>query len=352
MRKTLRPMVAAIVGIATAATLFGAVPASAGVLTDPPNTPPKSDVVGVGSDTTQDVMGLVGPTLAKSGFSANYNATNPRNKLWGYDAFGSPSSITPSQGCDEIVRPSGSSAGIAALKADQAAGNNCIDYARSSRVKNPATDGDLVFVPFARDGVTWATYPKTAGGTRFNAPKDLTTAQLTSIFNCSVTNWNEVGGKNAPIEPYLPQSGSGTRSFWLAAIGVPTPGPCVNQPAAFPENDGSATPVEDRPNAILPYSIAKYVAQTNGLGDDVRAGSVLRNINGTKPIVRDRLNADFSPAFLRNVFNVLKPEDLGKKAISKVFATDGYICNHAKITQTFGFGKLTGASCGYTPPAP
>jgi len=347
MRQRLRPVIATVIGLAVASTLLGAGSASAAVSTDPPSTPPKSDIVGVGSDTTQDVINLDGPTNRTSGFTINYNNTNPDAKLWAYDAFGDPATIVTSQGCAPITRPAGSSAGVAALKADQASGDGCIDFARSSRVKNPATDGNLEFVPFARDGVTWATFPRQPGTKRFNAPKNLTTAQLTSIYNCSVTNWNQVGGRNGQIAAYLPQSGSGTRSFFLAAIGVPTPGGCVNQPVGFPENDGSAVPVADRKNAILPYSIARYVAQTKGTSEDVRAGAVLREINGTKPVVDKKLNPGFTSSFLRQVFNVLKPEDMSDPDFQAVFAADGYICTHPRITQAFGFGQLSGASCGY-----
>ncbi len=347
MRSSLRPAFATFVVLAASATLFGGSPASAGVATDPPSTPPKSDLVGVGSDTTQEVIGLDNGKKKKSGFTINYNATNPDAKLWSFDAFGDPATIVTSQGCDPITRPAGSSAGIAALKADETAGTDCIDYARSSRVKNPATDGDLVFVPFARDGVTWAAFPKVTGGKKFNAPRNLTTAQLTGIYDCTFTNWNQVGGKNAPIVAYLPQSGSGTRSFFLGAIAVPTPGPCVLQPAGFPENDGSAVPAADRKSAILPYSIAKYLAQSKGAQEDLRAGSDVRQINGTKPIVHKKLNGSFSASFLRQVFNVIKPADQGSADFDAVFATDGYLCTHPKITQKFGFGKLTGASCGY-----
>ena len=347
MRHSFRPVIATIIGLAAATTLLGAGPAAATVATDPPSTPPLSDIVGVGSDTTQDVIGFSGTSKKKSGFTVNYNDTDPAAKLWSFDAFGDPGTIVTSEGCAPITRPSGSSAGIAALKADEAAGTNCIDFARSSRVKNPATDGDLVFIPFARDGVTWATFPKTPGSKKFNAPANLTTAQLTSIYTCEVTNWSQVGGKNAPIKAYLPQSGSGTRSFWQTAIGVPTPGACVLQPAGMPENDGSAVPAADRKNAILPYSIARHIAQDKGTSEDVRAGATLRNVNNTKPIVAKKLNPDFSPAFLRQVFNVLKPADQASPEFEALFATDGYICTHPKITEAFGFGKLSGASCGY-----
>ena len=44
------------------------------------------------------------------------------------------------------------------------------------------------------------------------APANLTRAQLQGIYNCTFTNWNQVGGSNGQIERYWPQSGSGTRS--------------------------------------------------------------------------------------------------------------------------------------------
>jgi len=337
-------MLATVIAAAALTAMVSANPAFASVATDPPTVPPKSNVVGVGSDTTQDVMGLDSGTLATSGFAANYNATNPNQELWSWDATGS-ATIVPSETCAEITRPNGSSAGITALLSDEATGAECIDYARSSRVKNTATDGDLVFVPFARDGVTWATFPRAEGGTTFNAPVTLTTAQLNDIYECTVTNWNQVGGKNATIKPFLPQSGSGTRSFWLTAIGVTTPGTCVDQ--SVQENSGEAIPAVDRPNSIAPYSIAKHLAQTNGIGDDLRDGIVLKQIDGIKPVVNNKLNTSFPANYLRDVFNVLKPADLTKKSISKIFSTTGYICKHPEITKTFGFAALKGTACGY-----
>lgn len=334
----------AAAAVALVATM-GVIPASA---TDPETTPRLQDIVGVGSDTTQDVVGQDSGNLATSGYTENVNAISPPSlKVYSFDATGS-ATITPAQGCAAITRPNGSSSGITALLNDQAAGLGCIDFARSSRVKNPATDGNLIFVPFAKDGVTWATYPTVPGGSTFNAPINLTTAQLGSIYNCTVTNWNQVGGQNAAIKAYLPQSGSGTRSFFLSAIGVTTPGPCVLSPAVFQENNGEEVPSADRPNAILPYSIAKYIAQTSGVSADVRGGSVLKNINGTKPLTSGgRLNTSFTAAFLRDVFNVIKPEDAGSSAFVRLFGRSGFICQRDNITQTFGFAALPASQCGY-----
>jgi ABC-type phosphate transport system substrate-binding protein len=331
----------AALGFALAAALGGA-PAYA---TDPSATPAARDVVGVGSDTAQDVMELKSTTLAKSGYSAGYNATKPANLLWGFDASGS-AKITPKKGCAAIARPNGSGAGITAVKADEAAKKHCVDYARSSRPKNAATDGDLLFVPYARDGVSWAAFP--ASGATFHAPANLTTAQLTQVYTCAVTNWNQVGSANAPIAAYLPQATSGTRAFFLGAIGVTSPGACVKQPSTLEENSGAGIPAADRPNAILPYSIARWIAQKKGVSKDNRAAAVLRNIDGKAPLTSaGALNSGFAPAYLRLIYNVLKPADKGSAAFSKVFARSGYLCTHPAVAATFGFAALPASSCGY-----
>jgi ABC-type phosphate transport system substrate-binding protein len=315
--------------------------------TDPPSTPARADLVGVGSDTAQDVMGLKGSTLAKSGYSANYNATRPASKLWGFDATGS-ANITPKAGCAAIPRPNGSGAGISALAADESGGTHCVDYARSSRAKNAATDGDLFFVPYAKDGVSWAAFPTRAGGTTFNAPTTLTTAQLKSVYTCAKTNWKDVGGRNAKILAYLPQAGSGTRTFFLGAIGVSTPGTCVKSPSTLEENNGAKIPAADRPFTIVPYSIAKWIAQKNGVSKDNRAGAVLRNVNGKAPLTsRGALNTGFAPAHLRLIYNVIKPADKTSAPFTKVFARTGYLCTHPAIVGTFGFAALPARSCGY-----
>ncbi|MDP9240211.1 MAG: substrate-binding domain-containing protein, partial [Actinomycetota bacterium] len=90
----------------------------------------------------------------------------------------------------------------------------------------------------------------------------MTTAQLTSIYNCTVTNWNQISGTlpSNTIQPYLPQVGSGTRKFFLTAIGLTdaTVGACVNQTQE--ENNGSF--LVGQPNRLAPYSIARWISQT------------------------------------------------------------------------------------------
>jgi hypothetical protein len=125
----------------------------------------------------------------------------------------------------QLERPDGSSAGIAALNEDQKDTNTvsgqssiyCIDYARSSRPPNTTTMEDA-FVALMRDAIDW-TYPTVKGETN-PEPKTLDHAQLVDIYTCKDTNWDQVGGKDAPIGVVIPQDGSGTRATWLLQLGI------------------------------------------------------------------------------------------------------------------------------------
>lgn len=69
------------------------------------------------------------------------------------------------------------------------------------RFKAPATE-----IPVARDGVTF--YVNEANGVT-----SLTPDQLRDIYNGEVTNWKQVGGKDAPIVLYSRENSSGTYVF-------------------------------------------------------------------------------------------------------------------------------------------
>ena len=346
-------------GFAAASILATSLPMMASA--EPTFTPGASDYVGVGSDTTQNVV---------NAFANKWNAKvpTPSSKWANFDAFlASPPTpdnivLRSTTGCDTPIARSttaGSSAGIASLLNDV---NGCIDYARSSRGKNAATDSNLLFIAFARDGVTWASFPVTSG--TVTTTGNLTTANLTSIYNCTVTNWKTIKSSlpSNPIEPYAPQSSSGTRKFFLTAIGVPTPGSCVRQPTIpLEENNGVAlqsavSAAGDNANLVVaPYSIAVFTAQKNGAPGvvDNRGGMTLRNIDGLVPVRAStgRLNPSFAPNFLRFVYNVVKP-DLTTGTIStrmrKLFGTSaqgGFVCNQTTIIQQQGFGSI-GTLCG------
>lgn len=360
MRLRLRTGIATFAALGVTAVL-AVIPGPAAA--DPPFVPDSTDLVGVGSDTTQDVLNAL---------AAGYNRRSPApaNRLASFDASGSPT-IVPQAGCGAINRPNGSSAGIAALRADTA---GCIEFARSSRGPS-ATDGGLRFIPFAADAVSWV---KTAAS---NAPAALSQAELRAIYTCTATTWNQVGGTStARIIPILPNTASGTRSFFLSAISATTtpvtPGSCVvngvrpSGGATIQENDarelslalpsgGSAT------NALVPYSVAKYVFQGKPNPNNVERGtSVIGNIDpilstdNADPVTgadtatgnTERLNTAFVSKFRRTVFNVV--ELVGGAVPTKfapVFRRSGYICSTAgdTIVRNQGFGVLAQTSCGY-----
>jgi ABC-type phosphate transport system substrate-binding protein len=167
--------------------------------------------------------------------------------------------------------PLGSSNGIKELELEGAdtptsPPNNDIaevDFARSSRAAIPgsaSTDdkAGLNFVSYAADAVPWwhlnkthgfgandCTYytngttiggAKTSLGTKTpsdpnssdpvsnpdsdNPQTGMTNTQLTGIYDGSITNWNQVGGYDAPIDVFIAQSGSGTESTWAGDLGL------------------------------------------------------------------------------------------------------------------------------------
>jgi hypothetical protein len=351
----------AAVSVALAAT---AVLALAGpAVADPSFTPDSSDLVDVGSDTTQDVL-----TALAVGYNARTPA--PADRLASWNATGSPT-IVPARGCAAIPRPDGSGAGITALKNDR---TGCLEFARSSRAATAADTG-LRFVPFAADAVSWA-----KAGTS-SAPASLSRAELRDIYTCTKRRWNQVGGtSSATIVPILPNQKSGTRGFFLAAISATTtpvtPGSCVvngvrpGTTTLVQENDSReltrALPAGGRAaNALLPYSVAKYVFQGKPRTiSPLRGSSVIGNIDAIArtdnpdPVTGQRtsttnteaLNTAFTSTFRRQVFNVIKLQGGAIPAkFAPVFGRNGYTCSNAgdAIVRSQGFGLLPQNTCGF-----
>jgi ABC-type phosphate transport system substrate-binding protein len=239
-------------------------------LADPPSgvIPQATDVVGAGSGTTQYLFDQLSHDYNSQHLTGvqlySWDATNPATGQGG-------DPIATKGGCPAIPRPGGSSPGITALeqntKDPSAPGSYCIDFARSYRgpqsTDPPFGPGGIAFVTLAGDAVTYATRDAASGGTK--APRSLTTAQLRAIYECQVTNWDQVGGRNAPIHAFLPQSGSDITSFFLTALGggvTPiTPGPCVSDGGNTLQQNEGVNPLLNDPDAIVPYSVGAYLAQ-------------------------------------------------------------------------------------------
>jgi ABC-type phosphate transport system substrate-binding protein len=355
-------------------------------------TAPVASVVGVGSDTIQNVLDQ---------FSADRNSANNSERLYSWDATNPVTgaigdNIPMKKGCTtsggvalpNIPRPDGSSAGITALTTmnGTASGHPCLDFARSSRARAGTDPTNITFVTLAGDAVTYSTQPGS------NAPANLTTAQLTAIYNCTDTNWNQVGGPNAPINAFIPQSGSGTRSFFLSALGLANPGACVSSSATqvgaagandntLEENEGTAASLNGtctngacpKADTIFPFSVGKYLAERfhsaacghtpttsqNLFGCNTRGTMNLDMINGTNPttpfppVASSVINSGFSSTFQRFLFEVVSGTNSIPSYLQTYFGPTGYVCTNAtakKDLKNYGFlvlpGGTTAGDCG------
>ncbi|MGF1430143.1 substrate-binding domain-containing protein [Kitasatospora sp. LaBMicrA B282] len=347
MRHTAAKLLASVAIAASMATI-----AAGQATADPSVTPAAQDIVGTGSDTIQAVLNQ---------FSTDYNAsltaagdtTSPR--LYSWDATPS-GNITPKTGASSIARPNGSGAGISALNNNT---NTTVDFARASRgpqSTDPSTDD---FVAFAKDGVSWA------GNTNGNAPANLTTADLYGIYTCSITNWNQITdvsgytGPNATIDAYIPQLNSGTRAFFLQAIGggtTVTPGSCVE--SYTPEENEGTDSVFSDVNSVFPYSAAHYIGQTVGghtTSTDAPGNLTLRSVDGVNPIASNALNPTFTASnYGRTVYNVVRDAEFNgtgtqATALQNIFGTNGWICTSSTAAadiSSYGFQALPGFACG------
>jgi phosphate transport system substrate-binding protein len=195
-------------------------------------------ITAAGSDTTQNVMAKILADDGTAGKTFNILAGNNQSTALPVPADGFclahtyhnqavsnswPNAGSPGQTGSEIPAPNGSGQGKTALNFSiaatapfngggaEVAPNGCIDVARSSGARSSGDPSTYEYYAFAQDVITW-------GSTSLSAPASLTQAQLQGIYNCTFTNWNQVGGTSGPIQRVLPQSGSGTLNTFLASV--------------------------------------------------------------------------------------------------------------------------------------
>ncbi|MDX6207530.1 MAG: hypothetical protein QOF39_3587 [Frankiales bacterium] len=295
---------------------------------DPVGAPSPRAINGVGSDTTQDVMNQVANDVAPGGVKA----------LGSWNATGS-ATITTKPGCT-LNRPNGSGAGVTALNNSLVANDGCVQFARSSSGVGATTPAGLTYIPFATDSVSYAV-TSTSG-----IPRALTKANLIAIYHCDPTL---VGtGPNWDITPVLPQSGSGTRSYWEGQMGIldadvnANAYPCIINGSKNGQliEEHSGTAMDDK--SIEPYSIAQYTDQSNGLVIDKRGRTTLGVIDGTDPQLS---NGNFSVK--RNVYNVIPTSKVADSTYASIFVGAGsLICADSATIVHYGFG--VNPNCGDT----
>jgi ABC-type phosphate transport system substrate-binding protein len=396
--------------VAATATALAVAPA----LADPVNshyrsiTPQPYDVVGAGSATTQNMVNALSVAYNKT--VRRHNSSHPFILSWDATPPHNPNLLTQQihtkAGCPKNLRPDGSSNGIKDMGSYGTVKYRgktypCINFARSSRPRSttdPANGpGGVSFVILAKDAVTYATTAVT------NVPNNLTTAQLTEIFGCSIpagngflaNTWGALLGAGAKDPtgspaPVLPQAGSGTLSFFAGDLGVATTEPTCGPAAALPatqdpeENEGVANIFRvgnvstgaPNPNVLYPFSIGSYIAQEfhspkpghkvgkgqNHFGNDFRGVLKLDELNGTQPTVTVgkakfvTINPKFSALFQRYVYDVVPystdkthiPAGLEKWFDSATVkgAPHGYFCQKGQNSIIENYGFLPTPFCG------
>jgi hypothetical protein len=278
----------------------------------------------------------------------------------------------------------GSSNGILELECDTQVGTApcqshgssvpvaAINAARSSRAPNNGLNGTsasdspgLNFVAYAEDAVPWFHFTEAQSKATPSAKvTSLSITQLAAIYNGSITNWDKVGGTNAPIRCYMAQSGSGTESTWATALSLTSATPkCLSlepNPSGhviFENEDANIIKNGDEADAIFYYSFGKFtvdcVASTgtcNGAhpsgknkvaegdesvttGGKAIAPSATTIQNGTYPIIR----------FLYNVYGNGTQADVpvATQATLNFVSEYGFLCKPGTATQTDSNTGLT-----------
>lgn len=252
----------------------------------------------------------------------------------------------------------GSGGGINQLCKQGLANVANMDYARSSRVPLPAAQGGsdctgLHFVGYARDGIAWECFPGVNAGctTLTTGTNSLTITQLKHIWvDCTITNWNQIGGSNKTIDVYAAQANSGTGVSWAAALGVTlASGQALSNCVANPNNPnqpGSNISAEntnalihingDEDNAIYYYSVGVY-HRTYGKAFTGADGSSLGLVNGKKATSTAIQNGSFPISrYLFNVYCAGDPANAnkcGNNSASPSWVKD-YVGEHGFICKS------------------
>jgi len=359
-------------------------------------------LVGLGSDTTQDVVNGLAKAIGG-------------NKIASYDATGSDSVVTrPAVGENALIQVpraanSGSGRDLLRVAIGQASSGSAtipstsvtvpitssvvgqIDFARSSSGPTTADGtGALTYVPFAKDAVTVAVNPLSplaAVPFTVTSAENHTSPSLSNVYRGLVTYayvsgttgsfvYQGVGDSSTvpvdavtgtqayKIQAYLPTAGSGTRSFFIGKLNALTEANITLLPAGtvkavygddnLPVQEHNGSVVENDLTAIVPFSISQWVAQSNSIEgvNDRRHSAILLPLNGVAPITG---TTTFSTnplytALTRDVYNIVPTRSALNPTtdIAKTFVgLNSLVCLQTATIEKYGFLSLP-TTCGNT----
>ncbi|MCL2801649.1 MAG: phosphate ABC transporter substrate-binding protein [Treponema sp.] len=204
--------------------------------------------------------------------------------------------LNPGSGID--IQGGGSSAGITAAETGAA------DIGMSSRWLK-RTEEYLWSIEIARDGLAVIVNPA-------NPILDLTLEQVRSIYSAEITNWSQLGGRQARIHIIAREEGSGTRSAFEEMV--------MNEeyritPRAIVQNSNGAVRqlVAGDPNSIGFISL--------GLVDQTVKAVKLGGIEATSENVMNGSYALFRPFLF--VSKSIPPAGLAMEFIEFILSPDG-----------------------------
>ena len=178
------------------------------------------------------------------------------------------------------IEPSSSNSnwGLGALR------NGMVDIALSSKPPE-AEDKNLVGHPVARDGLCMIVNKE-------NPVEALSDEHLKGIFQGTIKNWNELGGKDAPIERLNHAEVRTSLAMFVGYLGL-TLGDIKYTETVISEDPGAIASVANDPNAVTYVSIGSAL---NGIADGKAIKMIgLRGVaptvanveNGTVPVIYD-----------------------------------------------------------------
>jgi len=362
------------------------------------------ELVGLGSDTTQDVVdGLakaitpIAAATAPVGSMASYNATGDATVVTRAGGVSVPRVNGSSAGRDMLIVAIGGAAtksvavGSSTVTANKANSVGQIDFARSSSLFSSGgrQDGILTYIPFARDAVTIAIDPDSPlrvvpfvkgtaevtgepslyniyrGTVKFAYISGAGTTPSPYLYDSAglTAEAAPVGTTAYAIKPFIPQSGSGTRTYFLAQLGISSLNTDVvkdtfGTPAASVQEHNGAV-VDGNNEAIVPFSISQWVAQKNGAATDRTSNAILTYMNAIAPTTGSGTSYKTNPAYaamVRDVYNIVPSRlaDDPNSAISKMFVgATSKVCSNSATIERFGFIPIPSSAaaadkCGST----